>query len=185
MKATPKNLTEHLLSLPNCTRQLKLELAELFQQVNISKGQVLISPVKYHRSVYFIEQGLFRTYSNRTIPYTTLQLHCPGDYLLQDGMYLNQPSSHFTEALSDAIIQKVDYPQLERFLNIHPQAIKLLLALLEKRHLALSEENAILHLSSATDRYQMAIDYLGKDFFNVPKHVLASYLAISLKHLRR
>ncbi|RYZ48139.1 MAG: Crp/Fnr family transcriptional regulator, partial [Sphingobacteriales bacterium] len=185
MKATPQNLTEHLLSLPHCTRQIKLELAELFQQVNISKGQLLISPVKYHRSVYFIEQGLFRTYSHQAIPSTTLQLHRPGDYLLQEGMYLSRPASHFTEALSDATIQRIDYPQLERFLNKQPQAVKLLLAILEKRHLALSEENAILHLSSATDRYQMAIDYLGKDFFNVPKHVLASYLAISLKHLRR
>lgn len=183
MKA--QDLTEHLLSLPHCTRALKLEFRELFQPQTIEKGQLLISPHLYHRSVHFLAEGMLRTYSNESIPPVTTQLHLPGSYILQQGMYLNSPANEYTEAITEATLHTVDYPQLERFLSSSPQAIRLLLSILEKRYINLGRQNILLKIPSASARYQTAMEFFGKDFFAIPKHIIGSYLAISLKHLGR
>lgn len=173
------------MRFPHCTKKLKLELAELFQQVHIEKGHLIITPQSYHRSLHFISEGIFRTYSADAIPPLTTQLHQPGDFLHQQGTYLNHPAPEYVQALSDAVLSSVDFPILERFLHKNPHAIKLLLGILERRLQSANTQNRLLHLPSATDRYQAAKYLLGPLLYQIPKHILSSYLAISLKHLGR
>lgn len=178
-------LFQHLLHLPHCKRETKLLLVAEFQSIHFDKGQIIFKPYLHDQDFYFVNSGLLRSYVKQNTCIQTRQLYIPGDFIVQNGLYIAQPTEEFIDCLSDVQLMHINYRQLELFLRKNPEAIKLLLAILQLRYLKELRNNQLLHIGLAIERYRFATILFGKFIHNIPKQVLASYLGLSRKHLSR
>lgn len=171
--------------MPHCKKEIKVLFAEQFYAVNFQKGQTIISPNLLNQCLYYVTEGLLRRYPFQLSSARTSQLYINGDFISQNGVYLKVPNLEYIECLSDVQLMNINYKQLERFFRKQPEAIKLLLSIMEAQKLKEIEIIEMLHIEPALDRYLFASRLIGKNIHNLPKEVLASYLRISSKQLGR
>gem|GEM_PF-6155962 len=171
--------------MPHCKKELKVLFSEQFFPIEFLKGQTIISPNLVNNSFYFVNSGLLRRYPYKMGFEGTSQLFIKGDFLSQNGMYLNKPSLEYIECLTPVELLSINYKQLERFFRQQPEAVKLLLCILEEQKLKEILNSEMIHIDPAIDRYRFASAILGKFIHNLPKRILSSYLRISEKQLSR
>lgn len=181
----PKSLRQNILELPYCTKEIKILLAQQFYQLTLQKGQIPIGPNIIDRTLYFVEQGLLRSYSKAGTTPVTHMIHLPGDYLIQEGTYLQEPTKTYVECLTDTSLANISFQQLEKFIQQYPEGIKILLSILDIRNSRNLQHHLLLRTQPADERYLQASLLLGSHIQNIPKEVLASYLNLSRKHLSR
>lgn len=179
------SLLKKLFDQPYCKKEIKISFADQFKRLEFQRGQTIINPNVFNQSLYFVEDGILRCYLMNAGKTTTRQLYIQGDFITQNGMYLKKPSFEYVECLTHCKLLNINYNQIERFVRKHPDSIKLLLSIIEVQKLKEIEVNDLLHIELSLDRYQHAREILGKNIYELPKEVLASYLRISRKQLGR
>lgn len=180
-------LIDSLNSLSNCSEQTKIKFAEIFSIKTLNNGQSLFTGSKNCRSFYFIIKGLLQsncTSQNKVLlkghknQNSTIQLHLPGDTILYDEGYQ-------VSALTHSIILSTEYQQVHQLCSTDPSAISIMMHFQECWNKKLISQLHLLHLELGIYRYQYALSQLGPYFYQVPHHILASYLSMSRKHLYR
>ena len=180
-----QNLIDKLHEIPHCKKDIKVLFSEQFLSVDYLKGQTIIGPNLFNNSLYFVNYGLLRRYPLKLGLTGTSQLFIKGDFISQNGIYLKRPSLEYVECLSQVELLSINYKQLERFFRQQPEAIKLLLCILEEQKLKEIENAEMMRLEPAIERYRFALVLLGKFIHDLPKRILSSYLRISEKQLSR
>lgn len=180
-----QKLIDKLFELPHCKKEVKLLFSEQFLSVEYLKGQTIISPNLFNNSLYFVNNGLLRRYPLRLGLAGTSQLFVMGDFITQNGIYLKSPSLEYVECLSQVELLSINYKQLECFFRQQPEAVKLLLSILEVQKLKEIENTELMRMEPAIERYRIASAILGKSIHDLPKRILSSYLRISEKQLGR
>lgn len=184
-KMNSNRLIDKLFNYPYCKKELKIEFAREFKLLEFYKGQTIISPNVINQSLYFVDEGILRSYIIQFSKTKTRRIFINSDFITQDGVYIKKQALEYVECLTNTTLFNINYKQLERFIRINPEAIKLLLSILEEQKLKEIENSALLHVEPSLDRYRFASEILGKTIHELPKQVLASYLRISRKQLGR
>ncbi|SFH05207.1 Crp/Fnr family transcriptional regulator [Pedobacter insulae] len=180
-----EKLIAKLHEIPHCKKDIKDLFSEQFLCVDYLKGQTIIGPNLFNNSLYFVNNGLLRRYPLKLGLAGTSQLFIVGDFISQNGIYLKRPSLEYVECLSQVELLSINYKQLERFFRQQPEAIKILLCILEEQKLKEIENAEMMRLEPAIERYRFASALLGKFIHDLPKRILSSYLRISEKQLSR
>ena len=180
-----QKLVDKLHELPHCKKEVKLLFSEQFIPVEYLKGQTIIGPNLFNNSLYFVNNGLLRRYPLRLGLAGTSQLFIIGDFITQNGIYLKSPSLEYVECLNQVELLSINHKQLERFFRQQPEAVKLLLSILEVQKLKEIENAEMMRVEPAIERYRYASEILGKSIHDLPKRILSSYLRISEKQLGR
>jgi len=180
-----QKLIDRLHEMPHCKKEVKVLFSEQFLSIDYLKGQTIIGPNLFNNSIYFVNNGLLRRYPLRLGSPGTSQLFIIGDFITQNGIYLKRPSLEYVECLSQVELLSINYKQLERFFRQQPEAVKLLLCILEAQKLKEIENAEMMRLEPAIERYRFASSLMGKFIHDLPKRVLSSYLRISEKQLSR
>jgi CRP-like cAMP-binding protein len=184
-KMKSQSLLDKLLNMPHCKKEVKILFAEQFLPVGFQKGQTIITPNVFNQSLYYVISGLLRRYPLQLGIPKTSQLYVNGDFISQNGIFLKVPRLEYIECLSDVQLMSINYKQLERFFRKHPEAVKLLICIMEEQKLKEIENCEMLHIENALDRYRFASTIIGKHIYELSKQLLASYLRISTKQLSR
>lgn len=171
--------------MPHCKKEMKILFAEQFHPLSFQKGQTIISPNLFNQCLYFVTDGMLRRYPLQLGLARTSQLYVSGSFISQSGVFLKAPRLEYIDCLSDVQLMNVNYKQLERFFRKYPDAVKLLICIMEQQKLKEIENCEMLHIENALDRYRFASTIIGKHIYELPKQVLASYLRISTKQLSR
>jgi len=180
-----QNLIDKLYEIPHCKKDVKVLFAAQFLPIEFLKGQTIIGPNLINNSFYFVNNGLLRRYPMKLGQAGTSQLFIKGDFLSQNGIYLKRPSLEYVECLSPVELLSINYKQLEHFFRQQPEAVKLLLSILEGQKLKEIENAEMMRLEPAIERYRFASILLGKYIHDLPKRILSSFLRISEKQLSR
>lgn len=180
-----QGLLDKILNLPHCKKEIKVLFAAQFLLVEFLKGQTIIGPNLINNSFYFVNKGLLRRYPLKLGLAGTSQLYINGDFISQNGIYLKRPSLEYIECLGPVELLSINYKQLERFCRQQPEAVKLLLCILEEQKLKEIENAEMMRLEPAIERYRFASRLLGKFIHDLPKRTLSSYLRIGEKQLSR
>lgn len=179
---TPLHAIQHL---PHCTSETKAEFAQLFKAMELEKGQLIITPNQLNTSVYFISRGLLHQYRKVEDQVQTIRFYYSPGFLGQTGSYQNQLIPDYVSALTTCNIYSTSHRQILQLCHNNPQAIRIIVLLQEQLLKESTELISCLHLQPAIKRYQAISQILGKNIYNIPQHHLASYLAMSRKHLSR
>lgn len=180
-----QTLTEKILEFPHCRKEIKLLFAEQFIPVEYLKGQVIISPNFTNPSLYFVVKGILRRYPMKIGKAKTSQLFFNGNFIVQNGQYLKKINAEYLDCLTPVTLLSISPKQIERFFRKEPEAVKLLLCILEEQKLKEIECADMTRIDPAMERYQFASAILGKIIHELPNSILSSYLRISEKQLSR
>ncbi|MCY1515490.1 hypothetical protein D9M68_500780 [compost metagenome] len=145
----------------------------------------MISPHVADQGLYFVNDGLLQRYTKQLGSPCTRQLYQPGDFIIQSGLFIDQPVDEYISCITDVQLLHIHYRQLELFFMEFPEAVKLLLGIMQLLYLKEFRHSQLLYLELAIDRFRLATKMYGAYFYHVPRPVLASYLGISKKHLGR
>lgn len=188
-------LIENLSSLSDCSEETKVQFSQLFQRIKLEKGRLLITPVSTDRSIHFLFQGLLHQYQELNSAQSQSENHYQPSKIQTQHFYLPNEfigtmnygltKDTYISALLPSILLSARYDQLKQLTEQRADAVYILFYLQELSLQKLLEQIQLLQLQPASDRHEMVIKKLGKFLYIIPQQHLASYLAISRKHLGR
>lgn len=155
---------------------------------NVAKGEVLQDTYTPAHAIYFICQGLLRTYylkEDGTI-YTKNLFH--ENYFSASVVSLLQkePSYLSIEALEKSVVIEIDYTGYRKLIETHEAYKNFYIAYLEKNWIIEKEKNEIsLIVDNATTRYQNFLEKHPDIEKRASLHHIASHLGITPTQLSR
>jgi len=179
---TPLSAIQHL---PHCSNETKQQFAQLFVPIELEKGQLLITPNQLNTTVYLLSSGMLHQYRKIEGDIQTIRFYSPKSFLGQTGSYQNKLIPDYVSAILPSKLYSASHRQILQLCNQNPQAIRIIVLLQEQLLRESTELISCLHLQPAIKRYHAISEILGKDIYQIPQKYLASYLAMSRKHLGR
>jgi CRP/FNR family transcriptional regulator, anaerobic regulatory protein len=153
---------------------------------NISKGTFIIETGELCSKIFFIHEGIFRTYrETQELEYTT-GFSFKGDFDTSPfSFYYEVPATETIEAITDSIVlvfEKQDFWEATKNDVTLQKGVYLLLAgyieILENR---LHQNRSM----TAEERYLLLIDAQPVEIKKIPLHFIASFLGITKERLSR
>lgn len=180
-------ISDFLLTLvPFNTDELNA-IVNCFEKEKALKNQVLVAQGDICKHLYYVEQGMARSYYiNENGKEITQWFFIAGKFMTSvDSFFQHTPSDYYLELLEDSIIYSITKENLDALFNKYPKMQKLgRLATTEMLTRVVNKLNAI-QFQTARDRY----DYMLTEFPNIAHHVplghIASYLGMSQETLSR
>lgn len=153
---------------------------------NYEKGSFLVKPPQICKNLYFIEDGLLRSYFLKENKEVTISFTSAGEFVAAMGSYIQQiPTYEYLEALDNLKVYEIDRSALEELLLTDLQLAAVHRNLLEQYYVKIEEKLIFSKFKTARERYD--------EFINLKPHIvqkasvgqIASYLDMSLETLSR
>jgi len=162
-------------------------LLSLLKKETFKAKTTLINQGKTARKLYFIEQGLIRSF--RIIDGKEINIHfaADGKFITAFASFITQtPSLEYVESIEDSLVYSISYRELTELYNKYPKFERLGRILSEESYLYLLERSMILQSKTAIEKYKLFINYYDDKIINkVPQYQIASFLGITPESLSR
>lgn len=161
-------------------------LTAIAQRIELPKGRTLIQPGSVCDTVYFIEEGLTRTYYRKGGKDITDWLAAEGDFVVSVISFLTaQPDRRGVETLEPCRLIALARRDLEALYNAHHEIERLGRLLMATGLIQVQERFDELHFSTAAERYAGLLARRPGLLNRVPLGIIASYLGITQETLSR
>ena len=155
-------------------------LDEAFKLEQLPKGHRLFLPESQSNKVYFIEKGLARTYYLKDSKDITHYFFKENSFTMPiDSIFYNQPVNFGLELLENSIIRSIPYPELEKYIDLHPAIEKLMRVLLIDILKSFSDMVNAFQFQSAQERYKSMLENHPDILLRAPLGHIASYLGVT------
>jgi CRP-like cAMP-binding protein len=150
------------------------------------KGSMLTAPPQVCNRLYFVEEGLIRSYFFKESKEITISFTSSGEFVTAMGSYIQgSPTYEHIEALTPLKVQEIKREELESMLASDLFLASLYRSLLEQYYVKIEEKLVFGKFKTAKERYE--------EFMRTKPHILqqasighiASYLDMSLETLSR
>ena len=165
------------------------DFAAALELVNIKqfdKGEVITEMGKVENYVYFIIEGVTRSYFFKEDKEISLDFHFTGDFISVYESFLDRtPAGHAIEALTPLSMLRIRYENLAKLYEKAPKFEQVGRIMTEELFKKSSERVKDLLSLSATERYVKLLDAHPQYVQNIPLKYLASFLNITPESLSR
>ena len=167
--------------------QLKENIANTLKTEKINKKDILLKEGKISSRMYFIEQGLFRSYymnsQNKEICAWFMK---EGDVVTSVESFFKQiPSNETIQALENSIAYSISYTQLQELYKAHLEFNYIARVLTEKYYCQSEQRLYWLRQTRAKDRYRLFLEAHPEFIQRVQSTYIASFLGLTLETLSR
>jgi CRP-like cAMP-binding protein len=180
------HLRQALLERANITDE---DMAQVFEKATFkefTKGDNIIREGKTEHYIYFIVEGMARTFFYKEDKETSLDFFFAGSFFgSYESFLLRTPSRLNIEALSPLITMRMHYDDLQKLYVQTPKLQQLGRILTEELFIRLSERLQDLLSLSASERYYKLLEAQPQYVQHIPLKYLASYLNITPESLSR
>ncbi|GGP00992.1 cyclic nucleotide-binding protein [Cloacibacterium rupense] len=150
------------------------------------KGQILSKHNKYNRSIYFVDEGLLRSFYQENDKDITANFYSEGKISANiDTLFKNQPSRYSIEAIEKSVITSCNYEQLEKLCAVSLTAANFSRYILGNLMLQMANRITYLQHMSAKEKYKNLLEENPDIILRAPLGMIASYLGISQETLSR
>lgn len=158
-----------------------------FSSRKLSKSDYFIREGQKCAEVAFIEKGIFRSfYISHDGNEITYCFRFPGDLIAAYSSFITGNGSlENMQALSDSELLVIRRNDIDRLVEENPNWVKFLKIIAEQNYLELESRVFQLQRDSAQTRYQYLVENHPEFIQQIPLQHLASYLAITQRHLSR
>lgn len=181
------NITDYLLSLVHFSHDELNDILSHFEKEYIPKNQILVKQGEVCNKLYFVDQGIGRSYYlKKDGKEVTQWFFGVGNFMSSaDSFFKQSPSFYFLEILEDSILYSISKEKMELLLARHHNMEKFLRLLsIEMLSKVVHKLNAI-QFQTAKERY----DYMLSEFPDISHRVslghIASYLGMTQETLSR
>ena len=165
------------------------DFAAALELVNIKqfdKGEVITEMGKVENYVYFIIEGVTRSYFFKEDKEISLDFHFTGDFISVYESFLDRtPAGHAIEALTPLSMLRIRYENLAKLYEKAPKFEQVGRIMTEELFKKSSERLKDLLSLSATERYVKLLNAHPQYVQNIPLKYLASFLNITPESLSR
>lgn len=153
----------------------------------LEKREIFIEEGSKNRKVYFIEEGLVRTfYYDQKGKDITHGLYLDGAVLSSiDTIFKNVATRYSFETLEKSVLISCEYQKLEKLCLESVEYTKFMLFILGNLMNQMADRIAFLRDMSAKEKYQILMDEKPNILQRVPLSMVASYLGITQETLSR
>jgi CRP-like cAMP-binding protein len=161
-------------------------LTALFKERWFSRGEIIMKEGRVEKSMFFIETGLVRAYSDLPDREITFWLGLEGDYIISMRSFIkNEPGYETIEVLEDSVLYEVDVPKLISLFESDIELANFSRKLAEHELMRLEEKFIYRQFKTATEVYMELLERIPSLPNRVPLKHIASYLGISQVSLSR
>ncbi len=156
------------------------------QTKTYAKGELLSQQNTYNRNVYYMEEGLARTYYFEKGKDITTNFYSEGkSFGSIDTIFNNVPSIYTIETLEESTITFCDYKKLEDLCAVSLTSANFSRFLLGNLMTQMSKRISSLQHMTAKEKYAQLLDENPNIILRAPLGMIASYLGISQETLSR
>lgn len=179
-----KILLENLIGLT--TQEWGIFKNILVKQTHESKT-TLVGKGKTARYLYFIDQGLLRTYHLQNGKEINTYFACDKQFISTFASFITQtPSLEYLEVVEDSTVYALSYQGLTNLYTQSSKFEKLGRLLAEKNYLCILDRTLSMQTKTAKEKYLEFIqNYDKKIIQRIPQHHIASFLGIAPESLSR
>lgn len=150
------------------------------------KKTILLKKKSICNSLYFLEKGLAKIYTEEDDKLITNDIVVDGELLVAFSSFISRkPSLETIELLEDSIIASVNYDRLQELYQKFPELERIGRLIAEHHYNALAIKLHQLRFSTTTQRYYYLLERKPEIIKRTPLGVIASYLGMSIENLSR
>jgi CRP-like cAMP-binding protein len=180
------NLREALMLRANMTDEDMMQVFEKATFKEYNKGDLIISEGKVENYLYFVVEGMARTFFYKEEKETSLDFFFAGGFFSSYESFLERkPSRLNIEALTPLITMRMNYNALQELYVKNPKLQQIGRIITEELFRRLSERVQDLLSLSASERYQKLLEAQPEYVQHIPLKYLASYLNVTPESLSR
>jgi len=162
------------------------KLTGLFYKREFKKGELILKEGRIEKSVFFIEKGIARAYSDLPTHELTFWFGEEGDYIISaQSLINNKPGYETIEVLEDSILYEIDSAAMIALFESDIELANWSRKLAENELIKLEEKFIFRQFKTATQMYTNLITTHPTLLQRVPLKHIASYLGISQVSLSR
>ncbi|KGO86468.1 cyclic nucleotide-binding protein [Flavobacterium rivuli WB 3.3-2 = DSM 21788] len=162
------------------------KLTGLFYKRHFKKGELILKEGRIERSVFFIEKGIARAYSDLPTQELTFWLGAEGDYIISaQSLINNKPGYETIEVLEDSVLYEIDSAAMIALFESDIELANWSRKLAEHELIKLEQRFIFRQFKTAAQMYADILENNPTLLQRVPLKHIASYLGISQVSLSR
>jgi len=172
--------------LTSLTEESKRALAQALQEVQLPKGHILIKPDSVCSYLYFIENGLTRTFYYKDGKDVTDWISDENSFAVSIISFLTRrPDRRGIELLEASVLYAIHHDELEKLCLKHHDIERMVRILVSSGLVQLQHKFDDLHFATALQRYQTLMKDNPTFIQRIPLGMIASYLGMTQETLSR
>ena len=185
-----EELLSPLLKMLNDIRSLspllQNELLIKFRQVKIEKGQPLLQEGEICKKLWFLADGLLRSYHNIGDKEITSRIMFTGHIVISAGSFFTQsPATESIEALADSTVATLSFDDLQELYKKFPEFNYHTRLITEQYFYQQEQRLYMLRKHDALAKYQYFLENYADHLKEIPQKYIASFLNIVPETLSR
>jgi CRP-like cAMP-binding protein len=161
-----------------------LKISAVFKKEAVYKGQRILEPDNQGKKIYFIDEGLLRSFylkDGKDITHHFFRENTFG--LPLESIFYNSVSPYGLESLEAGFIYSASYHEIEKMADIFPSLRKVINILLIDVLKAFSNRLLAIQFQSAQERYCTIVNEQPDLLLRAPLGHIASYIGITQQTL--
>ena len=181
------NISDFLKTLVPFSQNELNDILSYFEKEHVPKNQVLIKESQVCKKLYFIEEGLGRSYYRKDDGKEITQwFFGVGKFMSSADSFFNQtPSLYYLEVLEDSVLYSISYENMERLLAKYHNMEKFIRLLSIEMFAKFVHKLNAIQFQTARERYDFMISEFPDISHRVPLGHIASYLGMTQETLSR
>ena len=179
-------LKEFLLSYIDISDQEWVEISGHFKPLNIARNEFIIREGKISKHLYFINDGILRSFYQKDGFETTRYFACENEFGAALTSFLTQqPTVENIQALEDCSVLQLSHSSLQTLYKSHPILESFFRQLFQDAYVILTNRIEGLITKTAEERYNDFVAKYPKVVQRLPQYALASYLNMTREFLSK
>lgn len=173
-------LLRYLRSIHPLSEALRDHLEDVIKEKKLARKDYLLKAGQICGNIYFVEQGLLRSYYSRDKKEISSNFFKEGDICTApESFFTQQYGQESIQAIEDCVLYYISYDELQHLFRAFPDFNFIGRVLLERCYLAMVQRFSAMWMRSAPDRFEWLASSFPDLLQRVPAKYLASYLEIT------
>ena len=180
------SLLQSLNSIQSIGKELELILMESFKIEEVKKGKILLHEKDICKNLWFLCDGLLRSYHNIGEKEITSRIMYTGHIVISPGSFFTQtPATESIEALADCVVAKLSFNNLQDIYKRFPQFNYHTRLITEQYFYKQEQRLYMLRKHDAAAKYNFFLNNYADYLKDIPQKYIASFLNIAPETLSR